>query len=720
MQERVFIVDDPALTATERLDTTLERADFWDCLESARIRSELASAAFTIVIKPDLEAFAADSPTATDPRLVEHLIERLHQRGYTAVNVGASADSAYFWAENREVAVLADLIGYRYVTAGGAEYDVLDLGQDRVPGGFAEGDALRGSDLAAAWRDAAFRISFASNKTDEREGYALGLHGLLGALPLADKDYYYRQRLASGDAIAELLAVTPVDFALIDAVISAHGSGGGRDPCPLTTNCILAGRHLALVDFIGALKMGLDPYCSPLCATVFRRHGLPAAYAIKGNLAPYAGWKNPSPVVLDSHRRRERLPVAHRLVTPWLQRLDPELFPPKRVLDARMNPPLSQFFSATDENPSAAALLTFANYAIGAIGDWLNAYRVLYDKDALRPIQVPLGFDPSAFEACEYAAIRPELDQLETLLGETAPATPNLCWREIDGATVFRFERELAIPFEAFIARVDVARTIQFMNDYIGGVVIPTLRDREGRVLHQAERNLYLPQPNYLVLYQGQPIDVSKIEICDYGDDQQRMYWKTIKSENNSATHDDGVVYFCRSAHGTRVRIVGKQQFTLPPFWQAIDLNLMPDLKRALVTHAYETFFQRTIANFEALVEGREIRIGRPWQPARDSLTTEPLPGAALEQWALGFAERYEPLLMQLGNAAVTPGARPDSPPMTDDDGFRHFVGAPSVDSASDTVNLALNHMGNVIGEFLRGLSDAVARDLADGTRGPS
>jgi hypothetical protein len=64
---------------------------------------------------------------------------------------------------------------------------------------------------------------------------------------------------------------------------------------------------------------------------------------------------------------------------------------------------------------------------------------------------------------------------LETLLRGTAPVKEALRWREVEGATVFLFERELPVPFDEFIAKVDVACTIGHMNDYIGGVVVPRL-----------------------------------------------------------------------------------------------------------------------------------------------------------------------------------------------------------------------------------------------------
>lgn len=246
--------------------------------------------------------------------------------------------------------------------------------------------------------------------------------------------------------------------------------------------------------------------------------------------------------------------------------------------------------------------------------------------------------------------------------------------------------------------KIDVARTIQFMNDYLGGVVIPLAHDDSRRPIRQAERNIYLPQPNYIVLYQGKPIDVSKLEVVEYAPDRHRLYWKTIASENDSATYDDGVATFARDNNGTRVTIIGRQQFTLPLFWQVFDLDLVPEIKSVLVTHAYQTFFDRTLANFEALVEGRDIRLGKP--------TDDPTP--------LPF-EQLMPLLQKLGEAAmplvqkIMQRARPDtSEPQqwVDADGFTH-VSPTTSEQASDPERWL-----SELTRFFDGFRQAAKRDL--------
>ena len=82
----------------------------------------------------------------------------------------------------------------------------------------------------------------------------------------------------------------------------------------------------------------------------------------------------------------------------------------------------------------------------------------------------------------------------------------------------------------------------------------------------------------------------------------------------------------------------------------------MPGLKAKLVTHAYQTFFDRTIANFEALVEGRDIRIGRPVdEPA-------PPPPNRLMPLLQRIGEIAMPLLQRLAGTRDRPGAGEDAP----------------------------------------------------------
>src|SRR5262252_599447 len=144
------------------LTSVLEQSDFWEHLEQTRRRAKVSSSDFRILIKPDLELFNPGDATGTDPELVEQLIDLLHDRGYTQVTVGDARGVWDLWLENRDVCMLADLVGYHYVTPKGRAYDIVEL-SDVVPVGFAAGSVLHGS-LGRAWVQAGYRINFAKNK----------------------------------------------------------------------------------------------------------------------------------------------------------------------------------------------------------------------------------------------------------------------------------------------------------------------------------------------------------------------------------------------------------------------------------------------------------------------------------------------------------------------------------------------------------------------------
>jgi uncharacterized protein (DUF362 family) len=685
MNARVAIVDDSAMSPSEKLAAALERAGFWEVMAGSRGDAR-------IVIKPDMAGFTTNSPCVTDPALVEVVIDLLHDHGFSNAAVVGTVDSSSLWADNRDLYALADLLGYRFTTRKERSYDIVDLGDAADRTVFPSNSILHGGGLSRDWLDADVRIVFAKNRTDEATGYALCLDGLIGVLPQVDKDLHYRRRRHVGDVVAALLDVAPVQFCLIDGVISAHGVGGKRAPEQIETGTIIAASDAVLADYVGALKMGLDPVVSPIFERVARGRPLPRHYTISGSLTPYAEWSNVPEPALRTTRMRQQAEALARLVEPWLQQLDPELFPLKHPLDARMNATLAGFFA------DSSWLLVAVNALVGFLGQAVESYRTPFDKDALRQQSVPLGIDTAALADDEFEALVDELTALEPIALAAPKVSDELRWRYVEKAVVFSYTRCLPIDFDLFVQRVDVARTIQFMNDYIGGVLVPLSFDEAGRPVRQAERNIYLPQPNYLVLYQGKPIDVSKLEVVEYAAERHRLFWKTIGSENGSASYDDGIATFERTDEGTLVTIVGRQQFTLPLFWQVFDLDLLPDLKSMLVTHAYQTFFDRTLANLEALVEGRDIRIGR----AVDEAT--PLPVEQLMPVLQKIGEIALPLLEQIVKPASPDAVGADG--WVDGDGFTHVspVAGANVD--------ATKQWGAEVARFFEGFRRAAGRDL--------
>ncbi len=537
----VAIVDDSSLSATGKLAAALQRSDLWNTLR--RAQAGRPPDQIRIVIKPEFAGFAVGSPTVTDPGLVEHLIDQLHDRGFTDTVVAGTADSSALWAENRDLYALSDLLGYRYSTPNGRSYDIVDLTGTLDDAAFPIESVLRGCAVSRDWLDADMRIVFSKSRTDEVSGYALCLDTLIGVLPLIDKDLHYRKRRHPGDVVAALLGAAPVQFCVIDAIVAAHGAGGRRAPAVIDTGTIIAATDIVLADYVGALKMGLDPNTSPTFARSLRTHPLPERYIVAGSLGSYRNWENVPVLARHAAGMRNQAETFDRLVEPWLQRLDPELFPLKHPLDARLNAVLAEFFAGS-ANPTSQWLLMLANTLLAWIDAAIASYRTLFDKDALLRHSVPLGIDLNAIPEGTFDVLVDELRRLESVAATAPQVSSELGWQYLDKAVVFRYTRALSIDFALFVRHVDIARTIQFMNDYLGGVVVALAHDTSGRPVRQAERNIYLPQPNYLVLYQGKPIDVSKLEVVEYSTDRHRLFWKTIASENGSATHDDGIATF--------------------------------------------------------------------------------------------------------------------------------------------------------------------------------
>ena len=590
---------------------------------------------------PAIQAGAGDAPSilllvdlVTAPAAdIEALIDALIALGAGAVQVAASADSSAKVAANRDVYALADIAGYRYTTDAGHDYDIVDLGEDLRDEVFSFGSALHGTPASAIWTDAPLKIVHARAATGGAGGYSGALDALIGALPLADKDMHYRLRRDPGEVAATLLQHTPPDLAIVE------GPG-----------IRIAGASPLAADFAAAAKLGLDPFEVPALARAARVFGQ-GDLAVAGDLAP-----------VTSARGRAATPAGQttneavsRLARGWSTPMDRTSFPFLSPLDAQVTRLLGPRGEASGGiQPVLGALMGMAARAT-------DAWQTLFAKDALVQRTVALDLDPFAISPEQFEQMVAELEALTPLATSAREHAEGLRWRKWERAVLFAFERTLAIPFDRFVQAVDVSHTIGFMNDYLGGVIVVAERDDQGRPVRQAERNLYLPQPNWIALYGGKPIDVSKIEVVRYGADEHRLYWKTLHSANGSAEADDGYVSFRREGAGTHVTIVGKQLFVLPPLLQLLDLSLVPAIEDALTTMAYSQFFDRTLNNFEALVEGRDVRLGR--DPADE---TEH-PSVTLEAAFGRLATRAAPIIEQW-QAKVAPLPAPDA------DGFVHVT----------------------------------------------
>jgi uncharacterized protein (DUF362 family) len=654
----VIVNQNPRLGAPALLEDTLLKAGFWECIKCRQAQTGKQGTAFRIVIKPDLEIFAPNASTGTDPGLVEYLISLLYGRGYENVSIVDGVGSSDCWLENREPTILADLAGYRYLTADGKPYSIVNLNENLVDAGFGPDTVLFGSSLGAQWLEADFRISFAKNKTHQEYGYSLGLRSIISVLPLRDKEYHYFHRLPPADVCRELLEKTPINFAIIDAIVSNHGSDGIFRSNPITTNTIIAGENIIVGDFAGACKMGLDPYLSSINSGVLRQSGLPENYDIQGDLTPYAGWQNIPMALSDSVRRRNRSVMASRLAQTWLQTVDRDVFPFKNDIDERINSTISKLMHGMDKHPLGMLGATGLNYLLAYGAQSMEAYSVLFNKRKIPRRRTSLAIDLSRYSDKDYEKMTAYLKPLEKIAVNSPADRNGLRWRYLDHSVVFSYSRILPIPFSKFISRVDISAAVRTLNDTIGGGLTVVARDEKGRPTRQAERNIYLPQPNWMALFGGEVIDVDKIEFISYEPDRQRIFWKAVHSANQSALVDDGIITFS-SARGrsTEITIMARQEFNLPLLFQILNIDYLPHVKDALVSDSYTTFFSRSIANFEAAFEGRDPLAGHDWDiDAGEQSSEKPwIPIEKVVDTAFRFAEGLQPIIKFLRQNGMSP-----------------------------------------------------------------
>ncbi|MFF5716787.1 DUF362 domain-containing protein [Streptomyces buecherae] len=603
------------------LADAVDRAGLWGRLaERAAGRPD----ELPVLLTPGASSYG-DESTAVSVKVVEQLVDLLHERGYRNIAVGGTRYGPDVWLEEPGPVDACRRLGYHGRTQRGADYRLVDLSEDTAPVAFPASSVLHGSDMSRSWLEAGFRINIAKNCTHPEFGYALCLANLLGVLPQPDKHHHYRARRDGADVVAALLAACPPDFHIIDAVVSSHGCAGAYVGRPLETGTVIAAPDAVVADLVGALLMGVDPLSSPLTSGVVRLRGMPTDYAVDGDLTPYTGWRNPPRSLVEAVRRLHPDGRVHRLFSIASWQVDPAQVAVTDTALARLSRGLTTLIRHADENPAALAALCAAVGAASTTSATVQAWRNGYAKDKIRRREVSLAVDPRSYPDSAFDRIADFLRPMEGIIDALPADAWQMRWRHVDNGILFGCERTINAPYAQFIRRVDIAHSISYMTDYLGGRVHVVSRDDEGRVTRQIERNIYLAQPNYMAFYGGPPIDVCKLESIVYGDRSQRISWRTVRSPNKSAAYDDGSVIYLPADHGRRTRIVirVRQRFTLPLTWQVFRPETRPAVRDPLVQDSYRRFFTRTLDNFEAEYEGRPYRVGRPWSEQDDDWASE-------------------------------------------------------------------------------------------------
>jgi hypothetical protein len=595
-------------------------------------------------------------PAPVSAALVAAAVDLLLDSGFAEVVVGSTVRTADRDRGHDSVEALAAAAGYTGRTPSGRSYELVDLLAQTVPADVPTSSVLDVAELSAAWVQAQVRVLICRSVSDALDGFAGALDALLvvvAAVPGAD----------AADVAADLLLHYPPTLAVADATTSSHGPDGRHVLRELDTRTLVAATDALRLDVVLAGLQGEDPAASRLVQRSLSRRP-PDPGRVVGDLTPFPGWVRAHPLVRDAARRATGSPDVARLLAAATGGPDRGARGEDAVLNA-LRGLLTPLVAAADD-PVARGLLVGLLGAVSAVAQQVEGWTTTLAKDRVRRVTVPLGFDPASWDATSYDELPGLLGELDELLAGIPEVPGAMRWRLLDRSVVFETSRVVAAPFDDFAARVDVAQGISLMADYLGGRRVAVSTDADGRPVRQAERNLYLPQPNYLAHWGGLPIDVCKIELVQRDDTRHALHWRTVLSPNGSATYDDGTLSFTNVGGGrTRLAVRGRQLFTLPAFWAAVDLDRLPEVKDDLVQDAYRRFFTATFDNLEACYEGREFRIGRD---AEDD-------GPLVTQTVKSLLDLASQWLDERRSGWVSvPQA---SPPQVDVHGFRHFRGDP-------------------------------------------
>ena len=271
------------------LDQVLEETGFFTLLDEAQSNSGKTKDAFSIIIKPNFSFMYSltDISTFTDPRLVEHLIDRIFEKGYRNIAVAEAQSTYAAFFTNRDIPTLAKYIGLK-----GKNYKIIDISENTEE--YDYGRTLGNHKFHPLWRDADFRISFAKNKTHSYAFYTLTIKNIYGALPMKNKfkEYHCNKKLGIYKPAIDFIEEFPIHFGLIDAYFSADGPFGiFADVEPNFTSTIIGGTDIVAVDWVGASKMGYDPMISEYMQLAVDRFGKPKIRMI-GDHTTYTEWKN--------------------------------------------------------------------------------------------------------------------------------------------------------------------------------------------------------------------------------------------------------------------------------------------------------------------------------------------------------------------------------------------------------------------------------------------
>jgi uncharacterized protein (DUF362 family) len=274
------------------LEQVIEEAGFWDILEKQYAKSGKTKKDYLIAVKPNIMMFYSkdDMSVITEPALVEHLIDKIAEKGYSNIAVVESQNVFGNWFDKRDVENVADVAGYEPKKHNPPKYRIVDLTMDVVAHIY---KGSLGTYLAGkTWKEADFRISFAKNKTHFSCYYTLTIKNIYGTTPEQNKFREYHLDREVDEVTVDMVEEFPVHFGIVDGIWSADGLLGIKsDYTPKNTKTIIAGASLLAVDIVGGQKMGLNPMRNRFVKLAAERFGKPDINVI-GDTSKYKDWDN--------------------------------------------------------------------------------------------------------------------------------------------------------------------------------------------------------------------------------------------------------------------------------------------------------------------------------------------------------------------------------------------------------------------------------------------
>ena len=244
----------------------------------------------------------------------------------------------------------------------------------------------------------------------------------------------------------------------------------------------------------------------------------------------------------------------------------------------------------------------------------LRAAQIMLFKNTLARKKLPLKLDLEPYRSPAFSYDKTSAVEVYQRLKEVPLNREGMAWIYKEDGAFFYAIRDLDLPYDEFVKRVDVSRVGDCFRDVLGIHTQVTRRNEAGRPLLQVERIAALAQPNYAAFLGKDELDVYKLETMEYGPDDERNWMRTVCSPNASTRADDGYMAFQRrqGGAGTRIEFVANQSFPLPRVMVFLGLSRWVWYRTWLTKNAYRRFWRETVDNILARYEGRDFAIGRP------------------------------------------------------------------------------------------------------------